>query len=240
MMNPPADRPRSLSSFSSSEVHRRRRTRRNLRWIAILSLAAFVAILVIETIRNQNFWLTPDQRGDALLRTGKFAEAAKVYTDPWRIAVAQYRNGDFEAAAKTFARVPGAIGAFNQGNAFLMHGNYDGAIASYDRALGFRPNWKDAADNKTLAIARKEKIEASGENRAEEAAEAYKPDEIVFDQKGNDKRGEPTELAGEKMSDEDLRATWLRNVQTKPSDFLRAKFAYQAAHASEDGKDVTK
>ncbi|HEY7001653.1 MAG TPA: hypothetical protein VH330_07915 [Candidatus Udaeobacter sp.] len=240
MMNPPADCSGPSPSFLSSEVHRGRRTRRNFHWIAILSFAALVAILVIETIRNQNFWLTPDQHGDVLLRAGKFAEAGKVYADPWRIAVAQYRNGDFEAAAKTFARVPGATGAFNQGNAFLMHGNYNGAIGSYDRALGFRPNWKDAEDNKALAIARKAKIEASGENRAEEAAEAYKPDEIVFDQKGSDKRGEPTELAGEKMSDEDLRANWLRNVQTKPSDFLRAKFAYQVAHTSEDGKGVTK
>jgi len=214
-------------------VHRPRR-------IAVLLFVAFLAVLVFGTIRDQNFWRTPDQRGDVLLRTGKFAEAAKAYTDPWQIGVAQYRNGDFEAAAKTFARVPGATGAFDQGNACLMHGNYDGAIVSYDRALGFRPNWKDAEENKALAIARKAKIEASGENRAEEQAQAYKPDEIVFDQKGGDKRGEPTELAGEKTSDEELRATWLRNVQTTPSDFLRAKFAYQASHDSEGTKGVPK
>jgi Ca-activated chloride channel family protein len=37
-------------------------------------------------------------------------------------------------------------------------------------------------------------------------------------------------MNGEALSDEDLRATWLRRVQTTPGDFLRAKFAYQAAH----------
>jgi Ca-activated chloride channel family protein len=31
------------------------------------------------------------------------------------------------------------------------------------------------------------------------------------------------------MSDEELRAVWLRQVQTKPADFLAAKFAYQQA-----------
>jgi len=241
-MNTPIDRPRPSSS--SSEGYRggwtSTRTRRRFRGVILLLGVAFLLTLLFGTLRDQDFWLTPDQRGDVLSHTGKFAEAAKVYTDPSRIGVAQYRNGDFEAAAKTFARVPGAFGAFDQGNALLMHGNYDGAITSYDRALGFKPNWKDAEDNKVLATARKAKIEASGENRAEEQAQAYKPDEIVFYQKGGYKRGEPTELAGEKMSDEDLRATWLRNVQTTPGDFLRAKFAYQAAHAAEGRKDVIK
>jgi len=204
--------------------------KRSLIVLAILTLVS----LVIGTVRDPNFWRTQDQRGDAFFRSGKFVEAAKVYRDPWRIGVAQYRNGDFEAAAKTFARVPGAIGAFDQGNAWLMRGNYDAAVASYDRALGFRPNWKEAENNKNLAIARKAKLEASGENAEEEQTGQEKPDEVVFDQKGSDKRGETEELTGEKMSDEQLRATWLRAVQTTPGDFLRAKFAYQAAQV--DGK----
>lgn len=192
----------------------------------------FGLILVVGSIRNPHFWLTADQRGDRLLAEKKFAEAAKVYADPWHIGVAQYRNGDFEAAAKTFARVPGANGAFDQGNAWLMHGKYDTAIESYDRALSFRSGWKEAEENKALAIARKQLVDKAGENR-EESAEAYKPDKIVFDQKGNDKKGQPVEMNGEKMSDEELRATWLRRVQTTPGDFLQAKFAYQAAQGEQ-------
>jgi Ca-activated chloride channel family protein len=191
------------------------------------------AVLGIGSWRNPNFWRTPEKKGDALLRAGKSAEAATVYSDPWHIGVAQYRDGAFEAAARTFARVPGAPGAFNQGNAWLMHGKYDAAIASYDRALGFHPGWQEAADNKAVAIARKAKLEASGEHREEEATDAYKPDEIVFDQKGENKRGQPTELAQQgAASEEELRATWLRKVKTTPADFLRAKFAYQAIEAN--------
>ena len=84
----------------------------------------------------------------------RFGQAAEAYADPWHIGVAQFRNGDFEAAAQTFARVPGANGAFNRGNALLMHGNYDGALESYDRALGFTPGWKEAEENRALALAR--------------------------------------------------------------------------------------
>ena len=166
-----------------------------------------------------------------MVRSEQFAEAAKAYDDPLRIGVAQYRNGDFEAAAKTFARVPGARGAFNQGNAWLLHGQYDKAIASYDRARGFRANWQEAIDNKALAAARKAKLEASGENRAEEQAGAYDLDKIQFDQKRGSDQGKPIELADQPVSDEALRATWLRQVRTTPGDFLRAKFAYQSAYA---------
>lgn len=197
----------------------------------IIAVILWAAAVVTGTVRDPNFWSTPDRKGDALMHSHKFAEAAKIYSDPWRIGVAHYRNGDFEAAAKTFARVPGATGAFDQGNAWLMHGNYDGAIASYDRALGFKPGWKVAEENKAIAIARKATIEDSGKDREKEATDAYTPDEVKFDQKGQDRKSEPEELAQSQMSDKELRATWLRQVKTTPGDFLRAKFAYQAAHA---------
>lgn len=210
-----------------------------MEWIGIMIVFAFGTVLIVGTVRNPNFWSTAARRGDALMREKKFAEAAKVYEDPWHIGTAQYRNGDFKEAAKTFARVPGAVGAFDMGNANLMHGAYDPAIAAYDRALSFRPGWKEAEDNKTLAIARQKLIKDSGKDRDKEATDAYKPDEIVMDLKGDNKKGDPKEASNEGMtSDEALQATWLRRVQTTPGDFLRAKFAYQAAHAAENGKEA--
>lgn len=204
------------------------------RWLPAAALLIAATILIVDTTRHPHFWRTADQQGDALLHAGRFADAAKTYTDPWHIGVAQYRNGDFEAAAHTFARVPGATGAFDAGNAWLMHGQYDTAIASYDRALGFRPGWPEALENKALAAARKAKIEASAEHRTDEAANAYKADEVVFDQKGENKKGEPVQLnESAEVSDAELRATWLRRVQTTPADFLRAKFSHQAARREE-------
>ncbi|RYD19101.1 MAG: hypothetical protein EOP88_20230 [Verrucomicrobiaceae bacterium] len=202
-------------------------------------LAAVLVILLVGTVRDRNFWSTPDQRGDRLMRKKDFAAAAKTYENPWRMGVAQYRNGDFEAAAHTFARVPGAAGAYNQGNAWLMHGGYDSAVASYDRALGFKPGWKEAQENKALALARKAALEGSGKDRGSEQADAYDPDDVKFDQKGEDKKGEPMELAEGEVSDDQLQASWLRRVKTTPGDFLRAKFAWQAAHEG-DGKEGRK
>ena len=212
------------------------------RWLAAIGVALFAAVLVTGACRNPHFWLTADQRGDRLLREKKFSEAVKVYADPWRIGVAQYRNGDFKLAVQTFARVPGADGAFDQGNALLMLGKYDAAIDCYDRALTFRPGWKEAEGNKALAAARKAVLEKSGANRDQEQTiergeRELTPDAIAFDLK-NDSSGVPMEISGEQMSDEQLRAIWLRHVQTTPGDFLRVKFAYQAAEAS-NGKEKT-
>ncbi len=209
--------------------------------VRVVAVVLFLLILVAGTIRDPHFWLTAEQRGDRLMAQKKFSGAAKAYSDPWRVGVAQYRNGDFKAAASTFARVPGADGAFDRGNAWLMHGKYDEAIASYDRALGFRPGWKEAQDNKALALARKDMLEASGKNRAEDQTGAYTADKIVFDQKGDNQKAKPTEMNGKKMSDAELRALWLRRVQTTPGDFLRAKFAYQAAEMEQsDAKSAKK
>ncbi len=195
-------------------------------------LAATLLLLVVlatGSFRQPHFWFTADQQGDRLLHAKRYAEAAKTYADPWRAGVAQYRNGDFKEAAKTFARVPGAIGAYNQGNANLMHGAYSAAMASYDRALGFKPGWKEALDNKAVAQARQAQLDASGKDRDQEATDAYTPDEIAFDQKGGDTKDKELELGTQEVSDQDLRALWLRQVTTTPGDFLRAKFSYQAA-----------
>jgi hypothetical protein len=56
-------------------------------------------------------------------------------------------------------------------------------------------------------------------------------DAIVFTQGKNpgQQGGEQDTSAGGAMSDEELHDRWLRRVQTAPADFLRAKFAYQAA-----------
>jgi Ca-activated chloride channel family protein len=204
-------------------------------------MAVVVLILAVLTLKKPHFWSKPDRHGDILFHQKHFADAAKAYEDPWRIATAQYRNGDFEAAARTFARVPGASGAYDQGNAWLMHGQYEAAIASYDRALTFKPGWKEAQENKALALARKQKMDASGKDRdKEQTGQDDKPDKIVFDQKGEDKKGQPIEINEAKKDDTQLRESWLRRVQTKPGDFLQAKFAYQAAHVEQENSKPAK
>jgi Ca-activated chloride channel family protein len=206
-----------------------------VRRATILILFGSVLILVIGTLRNPDFWNSADRRGDGLFRQKKFEEAAKTYSDPMRQGIAFYRAGDFEKAAKAFVRVPIASGAFNQGDALLMHGAYDQAVAAFDRALGFRPTWKEATENRALALARREAIKKqAGDQGADQD-----PDQIVVDL--NAKHSEKkvnNSVESDALSDEEVQATWLRRVQTTPGDFLRLKFAYQAQAKTEAGQKL--
>jgi Ca-activated chloride channel family protein len=210
-------------------------TKHWVRRATILILFVSVLILVVGTLRNPDFWNGADRRGDALIRQNKFEEAAKTYIDPMRQGVAFYRAGDFEKAAKAFVRVPEAAGAFNQGNALLMHGAYDQAVAAFDRALGFRPAWKEAEENRALALARRDAIKKqAGDQGADQD-----PDEIVVDLNAqHSEKKANSSIEGDALSDEEVQATWLRRVQTTPGDFLRLKFAYQAQAKTEAGQKL--
>lgn len=203
-------------------------------WRSFVTVVAVTVVaLLIATAFVSNLWLTPDQRGDRLMREGKYEEAAKVYTDPSRRGTALYRAGDFEQAAKEFAGVAGADAAFDRGDALLMHGKYLDAVNAFDRALKLRPGWKEAVENRALALARDKLLHPPGDRTG--TGGQLKPDEIVFDKNKSKNRTDNVDVTeGGKPTDEELRSLWLRRVQTKPADFLRARFAFQAQQDKED------
>jgi Ca-activated chloride channel family protein len=170
------------------------------------------------------FW-TPDQWGDRLMRQGDFAAAAEAYEDPMRGGVALYRAGAFEDAASSFGRVKTADGFFNQGNALVMRGLYDDAVGAYEKALALRPGWPEAMENQRLARIRGERVRQEGGEMTGGMMEA---DDFVFDSGSDRAEAQETQMdGGEPISDEALQEMWLRRVQTKPADFLKAKFAAQ-------------
>ncbi|MEM9382596.1 MAG: tetratricopeptide repeat protein [Planctomycetota bacterium] len=188
---------------------------------------------------SPDLWSTPDQRGDRLLREGRAEEAARAYEDPFRRGVAHYRAKDFEAAAAEFGRAPTPEGAFDRGNALVLLGRYEDAIASYDAALAARPGWREAGENRAIALVRKERL-APSEDDAGGTGGKLEADDFVIDGKSEPGDvGEPIEVGdGDRLAQDELQALWLRRVETKPADFLRAKFAQQFARASEPPGDT--
>lgn len=181
-----------------------------------------------------DFFVTADRRGQLMMDDGDYSEAAKTFADPFRQAVAYYRDGDFEQAASWFGGIATADAYFNHANALMMLGKYEDAIAQYDLALQLRPDWQSATENRDIAIGRAKRLDFEGGDMTGGELGA---DGITFDKgQSSGEQSETTESAGG-PSDQELRAMWLRQVQTTPSDFLKAKFAYQNAVKSQRASD---
>ena len=172
--------------------------------------------------------LRPDQKGYRLFQQGNFQEASDSFVTPFWQGAAYFRAGKFEEAAGLFAGYNTAEAAFNQGNSLVMLGQYEEAVAGYERALEINPGWAEAEANLEIAKSRALGLKKEGGNMTGGQLGA---DEIVFEKGESSPQAENEQVTGEKeLSDSEMRAIWLRNVQTKPADFLRVKFAYQHAN----------
>lgn len=210
-------------------------------FITACAITGFVlTIAIVRSVRSTghisliSIFLTPDQHGQRLFQLRQYNKAAEIYINPQWQATALYRDGQFKPAAGIYAGIGSAEGNFNLANALVMQGKYEEAIKKYDRALTMRPNWEDAEINRRIAGGRAERIKKEGGDMTGGMLGA---DEIVFD-KSQKQGAQDTETVegSQVLSDAELRAAWLRRVQTKPADFLRAKFAYQYSMKEESQK----
>lgn len=93
-------------------------------------------------------WQRPDQRARAAFEAGDLARARELAPDPSLRGAAAYRSKDWSAAARDFAAGDSADAQYNLGNALAMAGDYEQALAAYDKALAREPNMADALANR--------------------------------------------------------------------------------------------
>lgn len=188
-----------------------------------------------------DWWLTPNQQGQRLYDQGDYAEAAKRFTTPERIGAALFAAKDFEGAAAVYGRQAGPEGPYNRGISLVFLGRYEEAIAAFEAALAQRPNWREAEENLAIAQARLAAL-APPEDDAGGTGGMLGADEIVMDNSGRAANSDQEQViqAGDAVQDEaSLRALWLRRVDTRPSDFLAAKFNAQLARDEADLDDTS-
>jgi Ca-activated chloride channel family protein len=197
-------------------------------WASLAILAGVVGCSsTAAPTRFADLWWTADQQGRRLLEQGEPGRAAERFEDPMWKGVAYYREGDFEQAADWFGRVATPEAAFNLGNANALLGRYEEALAAYDAALAERPAWPQAIENReTVAALIAQRLELPEDEQAT-GEPSLDPDEIRFDEKGE--KGQVGEIQQSALTDEQLAEMWLRRLQTSPGDFLRQRFALEAA-----------
>jgi Ca-activated chloride channel family protein len=182
--------------------------------------------------RLVDLWLTADQQGRYYLDRGEVEMAAGRFEDRLWQGIAYYEAGDYESAVDAFVRLQTPEAYLGLGTAFARLGSYEQAVSSYDDALGLRPNWVEARENRELVAG----LIPPPPDEADEAPPpgrdpTFEADDYVFDEEGeNGSRGD---VPVEGLSDEQIAEMWLRRLQTSPAEFLRSKFALQAARAAQ-------
>jgi Ca-activated chloride channel family protein len=179
--------------------------------------------------RFADLWLTPDQQGRLAFDRGNYAAAAQLFTDPMWRGIAAYRGYDFLTAAQEFSRVDTLEGKFALGNAQAQNHAYEKALKAYDEVLKAQPGNLAAKTNRAI-------VQAALDRQEEKRRKQEQDDSAPPDEKADETRVDPKQKGGKKIEvkPEDVTTAgaaeaWMREVQTSPADFLKLKFAIQAA-----------
>jgi Ca-activated chloride channel family protein len=201
-------------------------------WAVRRSSAAlsFILLLPAPADRPQitwlDLWMTHDQQGRYFYERGDFHRAAESFDDPMWRGLAFARAGDFDEALDAFALSDSAESWYNQGDALAHLGKYADAAKAYQQAIAERHAWPEAEENLALvqSLIPKPKEDKKPKDKEQEIAPNLPPDQMKFDEQG--KQGKKTIFAKVGPTSADI---WMRNIQTTPADFLRRRFAIQAA-----------
>jgi Ca-activated chloride channel family protein len=172
-----------------------------------------------------NLWLTADQQGRYYYEKGEYQKAAQRFQDPLWKGLALVRAGQSDDALNAFALSDSAEGWYDQGNVLAHLNRYPEAVQAYKEALLQQPAWHEAKDNLELveSLIAKEKTKKDEET---ERSPNLPPDQVKFDDQG--KKGKQLKVQM-KFDPAKMADIWMRNIQTSPADFLRLRFAIQAA-----------
>jgi Ca-activated chloride channel homolog len=201
-----------------------------LRWSAMLLALALLPAdharaAGLRDALSDWFW-TPDQQGRRLYEAHRYPEAAETFANPeWR-AAALFRAGKYTEAAQALAPIQTSVAHYNRGTSLARGRDYQGAQAAFEDALRLDPGNRAATDN--LDVTKRIIAYLTEERQAEDQGEQSEPpDDTVSDLTGD--QGKPARIdAGSQLS-EDAADQWMRSVETQPADFLKSRFAIEAA-----------
>ena len=202
-----------------------------------ITVAWVIAFLIIQFPASaraaegsglRNLWLTPDQQGRIAFDRSHYAAAKELFADPMWRGIAAYRAYDFLAAAENFRKVEGPAGRFALGNAEAQNHAYEKAIKAYDEVLAAEPNNAAAKHNRAIVEAA---LEAQEEKRRKQEKGEAPPDEKADEMRVDPKQkgGKRIQVQADDLTTPGAAEAWMRQVQTSPADFLKLKFAIQAA-----------
>jgi Ca-activated chloride channel family protein len=146
----------------------------------------------------------------------------------WK-GLALYRSGKYSEAAQVFGRLPSAEAAFAQGLAHTKTREYREGIAAFEAALERDPHHAAALRNLEVARAILAYVETAREQSDTGEESGIGADDVVFDNESGG--GTETTITGGDQMKLETAEQWMRTVDTRTADFLRIRFALEAARA---------
>ena len=197
-----------------------------MQWCLLLGvLIGGVPVSPANAAGIADWFLTPDQQGRLAYEDKRFADAAEHFQDPMWKGYALALNGKYVEAAEVFARLNTPQAAFAQGVAYIKGREYRQGIEAFERALERDPDYAEAAANLEIARAILAYLERVREQS--DTGGSLGADEIRFD-KESEGGTQQVFSAGDKLKLESAEQ-WMRSVDTQVADYLRIRFALEAA-----------
>ncbi|HIE0126186.1 TPA: VWA domain-containing protein [Stenotrophomonas maltophilia] len=158
--------------------------------------------------------------------------------------VQAYRKGDFATARRQFEGIDNDAGWYNLANTLAREGNYDDAIAAYDRALALHPGMADAVANRAVVdAARKRKQSGGGQGQDQQKppqnGQQKQPQSPQGQQnpQGQPQQGQQNPGQSQPPSgQQDPPKAGDNNAQSKPQPGERGRDGQQAPPQVEDAK----
>ncbi|WP_171099143.1 VWA domain-containing protein [Ruegeria sp. HKCCD7255] len=193
-----------------------------IRW-AVLACILAIPSGPAQAAGWRDWFLTPDQQGQVAMNQKRYGDAADLYQEPYHRGYAMLKAGRYPEAAEVFAQIDTAEAAFAEGLARIRNREYRPAIAAFETALDRRPGWPEAEHNLEVARAILEFVETTREQSDTGEEAGIGADDTVFD--NEDSKGAQTTIQAPKDGAEGLSADqWISAIDTDMQDFLRNRF----------------
>lgn len=178
-------------------------------WLLCLPFLVMLPSEQANAFEWQDLWKTKNQQATEAMQAEDYEQASKLFETPdWR-AAAEYRAGNYEAAAELYNELyqqqPNSVAAFNRGNALAKAGKLPDALKSYEQALEHAPNNADAQKNYELVKAlleQQEKEKQDQKSDDKQDGEGEKNEDSQDQQQGDGEQQEQQQGDGEQKDQE--------------------------------------